>query len=266
MKASYTRYDSGSHVKSKDFNALLGGALTFDNNVTVGAFFEGGTSDYDTYNTFQRDGDIRGNGDSNFLGLGLFTKYQDPSGFFAELSFRGGKSKTSFTSDSFISGDGLMANYKLKPSYFGTHIGTGYEWATTDYLTLNVNARYFYSEVNGKDFMLGNDPIHFDKVKSSRARITAGLTNVFSNETTITADIGYEYEFKGQVDGKTHTIHAIDAPSIKGGSVLLNLGVDYIPSGAKNLTLNANIEGYAGKRRGGSLGLKLTYFYQQDAK
>ncbi|MHC5225086.1 autotransporter outer membrane beta-barrel domain-containing protein [Ignatzschineria sp. LJL83] len=266
LGGGFTRYSSGSHVKSTDYLMVLGGSYTNYDGLTLGGFIEGGKSDYKTYNEFSDRDTVRAKGDSYYYGLGAFMKLKMDENFYTEASLRYGNTKNKYHSDDFLTSDGLPVGYNAKSRYFGGHVGLGYEWTVADTMVFDLSARYFHTNVSAEDVEIAGDPIHFDSFKSNRARLTFGLTNHYSENFSYYGSMSYEYEFDGSVNATTHSIYDIEAPTIQGSTGIIGLGMEYIPNNARNLKLNVNAEGYAGKRRGGNVGVSFKYYYQQDPK
>ena len=69
LGGGWSRYKSGSHVDVSGLSLLAGLALGNDipyGRITLGAFFEGGWGNYDSYNSFSNAISVKGKGDTDY--------------------------------------------------------------------------------------------------------------------------------------------------------------------------------------------------------
>ncbi|MDR1368392.1 MAG: hypothetical protein LBJ76_06710, partial [Candidatus Accumulibacter sp.] len=72
--------------------------------------------------------------------------------------------------------------------------------------------------------------------------------------------LAYDHEYGGEAKATTQG-YRIDAPKLKGGSGLVEIGLTAKPSAGKPFTLDAGIQGYAGKREGVVGSLRINYYF-----
>lgn len=70
----------------------------------------------------------------------------------------------------------------------------------------------------------------------------------------------WEYEFDGAADMAVAGV-GLAAPTLKGSSGIIELGVRLEPAKASRITLDLGAQGYFGKRRGFSGGLQVNYSF-----
>lgn len=149
--------------------------------------------------------------------------------------------------------------YNINGTYFGAHIGGGYQFALNADNQLDLSAKYLWSGIGSKDILVTGDPIHFDSLNSHRLRLKGENSYQINSDYSLLTGLGYEYEFDGKAQGTTYSQFAIDAPSVKGSTGLAMIGVRYEPTSNKDLSIDFKANGYFGKRDGGSALLHLQY-------
>lgn len=249
MSGGTNKYKSGSHVDVDGFSMLAGAAYK-NKALLIGAFIEGGWGNYDSYNNFIAATSVHGKGDTKYYGVGLLGRYDFNNGLYADGSIRFGKNDTDYKSLIFFGGNGTLASYDLKKTYYSAHIGAGYDWQFSDKSSLDISAKYLWTHVGGGSVNVAGDPIHFDDTDSHRVRLAGQFKHALNERASLSAGLGYEYEFDGKANATTYYFYKVDAPSIKGGSGLAELGIRFLPTANKNLTLDFKIKGYVGKREG----------------
>lgn len=257
IDAGKNRYNSGSHIKSKDYRIVLGTAYQATDALSIGATAEYGRSNYDTYNDH-----VRGKGHSFNCGISLFGQYQVDAGSgqaYTDFSLRFGNSKTKFHSDDIVISNDEIARYSSKAKYFGAHIGTGYRYPINNQYSLDGSARYLYTHMGSDSVIIDGDRVNFQSAKSSRIQLRGQLNYQASEFSTVHVAAMYEYEFDGKAKINVSGI-GVDAPGVKGSSGILELGIK-TQSFAKNrdLSLNLNLQGYGGKREGAKMNATLSY-------
>lgn len=261
LSAQHNRYNSSSHIKSNDF-LLIGGLSYQQSNLTAGAFVEGGLGNYDTYNSFYNAADVKGDGDNRYYGLGLLGRYDFDNGLYADVSLRFGRNRNKFdTNDIQNIATGQFANYNVTSNYVSAHIGTGYIMQLNDKNQLDLSAKYLWTQLNGKDVNIAGDNIHFDSINSHRARLNATLNHQYSNTLALNAGLGYEYEFDSKARATTYGIYSIEAPSVRGGTGIVSIGVNIKPTTNQRLSLEINASGYGGKREGVGTSIRINYAF-----
>lgn len=249
LAGSSNRYKSGSHVDVKGFSMLAGAAYK-QNDWVIAGFIEGGSGNYDSYNSFINATSVHGEGNTKYYGAGLLGRYDFNNGVYLDGSIRAGKTDTDFKSNNLVSAQGVMAHYDSKSTYYGAHIGAGYAWDLAPQTQLDVSAKYLWTHQTGDNVIVAGDPIHFDSANSHRVRLNGQIHHNLSPQVTLTGGLGYEYEFDGKVNATTYYAYHIDAPSLKGGSGIGEVGLTFRPTNNNRLSLQANLRGYVGQREG----------------
>lgn len=261
MSAQHNRYNSGSHIKSNDF--LLTGGLSYQqNNLTAGAFVEGGWGSYDTYNSFYNAASVKGDGHDRYYGLGLLGRYDFESGLYADASLRFGRNRNKFdTNDIQNIATGEYASYTVSSNYVSAHIGIGYIMQLNGKNQLDISAKYLYSTLGGKDAVIAGDSINFERINSHRVRLNATLNHQYSPTLTFNTGVGYEHEFDSKARATTYGIYSIDAPSVRGGTGIVSVGANIKPAANQRLTLDIKANGYTGKREGVGASIRVNYAF-----
>ena len=261
MSGGSLRYNTGSHIDMHSLSLLTGislGADTPCGRFTAGAFFEYGNGSYDTHNSFAGAASVDGGGDTRYTGGGLLGRmdFHDagPGRLYIEASGRAGTIHNEWdSSDLRDPASGATADYDTSSAYYGLHLGTGYVWNVAERTTLDLHTRYFWTRQEGNSVTVADDPVAFKSIDSRRWRAGARLAR------TLTADSGfslapyigaaYEYEFDGKARATTYGF-SIDAPDLKGGTGIGELGFTVKPFADSGLSLALAVQGYAGKREG----------------
>jgi len=258
VSSGSSRYKTGSHA-DVDGTSLMTGFVTkrdIENGSLVkGLFLEAGRGNYDTYNSFANMPSVRGDGDTSYYGLGALLRHDTPDGRYLEGSVRGGKSRTTFGS-----GDLNNASYTTNSGYYGAHIGIG-KLKTEGGKTVDYYAKYFWTHQNGSDVRVAGEPFSFAGVDSSRLRGGVRLSQEKPDGKRASyVGLAYEYEFDGKAKGSVYGLD-LEAPSLKGGTGIVELGMSFKSRPASSNTLELGLQGYAGKREGvtGTVQLKRVF-------
>ncbi|MFT0212910.1 autotransporter outer membrane beta-barrel domain-containing protein [Pseudomonas sp. F1_0610] len=257
----YDRYNSGSHIDAN--GSLLTTGLSFqDEQLTLAGFLELGTSNYDTYNSFHNANKVHGKGDNRYYGAGLYGQFDFANGVYIDGSLRGGRLNTKYsTSDIRNAATGESAEYKLRGKYLSAHAGVGYVFDINNDNQMDVSLKYLWTETDSHDKTVAGDPIHFDKLKSSRLRANAENSYKLNHDWSLLTGFGVEHEFEGKATGTTYAVYGIDSPSVKGTTAIGTLGVRFNPEENKRLTIDLKGNAYTGKRDGGSASLHVKYAF-----
>ncbi|MDR1037835.1 MAG: autotransporter outer membrane beta-barrel domain-containing protein [Deltaproteobacteria bacterium] len=254
-----SRYDTGSHVDVQGLSILLGAAYGVDVSIgrfTIGAFFELGDGDYDSYNDFTGFAAVRGKGNTEYVGGGLLARLdfaKSESGFtYTEASFRAGRASVDFRSDEFWTG----YRYDFDSTYYGFHVGLGHVFNITDSTSLDLYGKWLYTHQGGNEYIAYGERISFDDVNSHRVRAGLRLTTEITDTVKPYFGVAYEHELDGKAKAWVRDI-PIDVPELKGGSGIGELGISV--TATEGLTLDIGVRGYAGTRRGINGTMNLTY-------
>ncbi|WP_172201591.1 autotransporter outer membrane beta-barrel domain-containing protein [Campylobacter sp. RM16188] len=252
--ASNTRLKSGSHVDLKSFNAAAGVAKEFEGN-SVGAFVEFGGGKYDSFNDFDKI-DVRGNGKFKYIGLGIATKFSLPNNFYLSSSFKAGKIKSDYESDMPAV---TTPKYEAKRIYYGMHLGLGKTIDISDISNIDIYSKVLFNKLGEKEIEVDivGDRILLKPAKSLSAKIGARYNHTINERFDLYTGASCEREFKGEAKGYnlTHNVD-IDSPSIKGSTYNAEIGAKL--NSTNNLTLDFNLQGMTGKKRGvnGGIGVQ----------
>ena len=253
-----SRYESGSHVDVKGFSLIAGAAANLPNSagkLMLGGFFEAGWGNYDSYNSFVDVADVNGKGDNRYYGAGVLAKQSFGDKFYAEGSVRAGKLENDFS--------GVVANtavsYKMDKAYYGAHLGAGYvlPLGTGE---LDMYGKYLWTRQKGGNVVIAGDAFTFKDINSQRTRLGARYSYPLNTSTTLKLGAAWEYEFDAKAKASVNSMD-ITAPEIKGSTAVLDAGIKVSPASNKNLSFEAGIQGYAGKRKGvtGNVAVKYAF-------
>jgi outer membrane autotransporter protein len=262
-----SRYDTGSHVDVKGFSLLTGLSWGHDftpGRLTLGAFFEYGSGDYDTSNSFSNAASVKGDGDADYTGGGILARFDfagnESGNFYAEASGRMGGMNNDFDSSSLRDYQGRKAEYDSSSVYYGLHAGAGYIWQITDAASLDLYAKYLWTRQEGDSVTLSTgDPVRFEDADSHRARAGARFSYALNDVVKPYVGAAWEYEFDGEAGAATYG-YSIKAADLKGGTGIGEVGL-IIGKPDFPLSLDLGVQGYAGTREGvtGSLQLKFEF-------
>ena len=256
---SSIRYNTGSFVKANGFSLIAGLAqkTTVDNGVWhLGAFFENGHSNYSTHNDGV-DGAVRGDGDATYNGGGILARFDSASGMYGEASMRAGIIKNKFGGFAY---NGGIGSYEDRSTYYGAYLGLGQQRQLSKNTSLDIYGKYFYIHQQGSDFEVLGEQVTTAAVKSSRMQLGGRLTKQVTAEVSYYGGVAWEYEFDGAADMAVAGAD-LAAPSLKGSSGIVEMGIRLKPSKTGKITLDLGAQGHFGKRRGFSGGLQINYSF-----
>ena len=246
--------ETGSHVKTHTWNAIL--ALGRKNekklsSTEYGAFFEYGKGNYSTFN-----GAERGDGSTRYIGGGILGKWQKNNGFYVEGSLRAG----SINDDAHnVLRDitGTPYSYETDATYWGAHVGAGREIKVNKTDALDLYAKYFYNHRGSVSFDAGGH-YDLDAVESSVLRVGTRYTVKRGDNINYYGGLAVEHEFCGRASGFADGV-AIRGADISGTSVRGEIGAIFRPGKKSNVTLDLNLSGFAGQKRGFTGGLSAVF-------
>ncbi len=252
------RTETGSHIDVKGANLLLGAGSSINNSagqLHVGAYVEGGTGSYDSFNDFANAPSVRAHGNTKYYGLGLMLKQDFSNNLYVEGGLRFGKSKTSYNSSDLQGAIGNVS-FKTKRSYTGATLGAGYQFKINDKMSLTPSARLLYTRLSGTSKVVQGTNFHFDSVRSLRTQLGAKLDYQLNDSARLYSSLTWEREHKGAAKGRVLGLN-MPAPSMKGDTGIVELGAQFTPN--KNLTIKVGAAGSFGKRRGGEANIGIKY-------
>lgn len=241
------RYQTGSHVDSRGFSAMLGVAREIENDrgkLLYGLAGEYGKGSYDSYYN-----NLHGEGDSDYAGASIFVRQKDSRGMYYEGSLRAGRTKADYSSRDFTGYEGLSIGYDTSSSYLGAHLGLGKGIKLNENNDLDVSLRYFYSHTGSDSARVSTGETYdFSAVNSHRLRLGARLTHAFNAESKGYIGVYYEREFNGDARAAVAG-YSTATPSLKGNSGIFEIGWLHQPKNS-NFTLNLGAVAACGKQRG----------------
>ena len=241
------RYQTGSHVDSRGFSAVLGVAKEIGNTrgkLLYGLAGEYGKGSYDSYYNY-----VHGDGDSDYAGAALFVRQRDNGGMYYEGSLRAGHAKSNYRSRDLTGYAGTLVGYDTDNNYWGAHLGLGKVINLRGNNEMDVSLRYFYSHTGSDSARVSTGETYdFSAVNSHRLRIGAKLTHAFNEESKGYFGAYYEHEFAGDARAAVAG-YSTATPSLKGNSGIFEIGWLHQPKNS-NFTLNLGVTAAYGKQRG----------------
>ena len=272
--------DDGYHYGTQTFGAVYGNRSTYDvasdikingwseiagfgnihevkgGRLAWGVFYENGTGNYRTWNTFNNEM-FRGDGSLLYNGGGAAVRLTKDSGMYYEASLRAGTLSSSMT-NAVKDGNGNSYGFDSDSTYWGAHVGAGKliqrgsgQW--------DIYGKYFHTDIDGDSFEMGGDRFSFDSVTSDRLRIGARYTADTDKVWSLYCGAAYEYEFSGDSRMKAGQFEAPEQ-SLQGSTVFGEIGTMW---GRKDSpwSMDVNLRGYAGEREGFSGMVQLEYAF-----
>jgi len=235
----------------------------YNGNGTIGfgSFVDAGNASYGTYNyvydsIVEESYHIRGGGDINYLGGGAFLRREWNNGFRLDAMFRGGNVENKFFSSdmSVLIAENVPVSYRMSNAYWGATIGLNYTEQIGRRSTFDVFGKYSWTTVEGGRVKLSTTEIVDFEALDSLRLIAGGRWTVRRN-SALSGYVGaaYEHELAGvsrAVERETGMNHVVGNSSIAGSTGVGEVGVIMRPS--ERFQLTSGLEGYTGKRNGGS--------------
>ena len=256
-----SKYDVADDIKINGWSTIVGvgNADKFDNGseLSWGVFYENGSGNYRTYNTFNNEF-LRGDGSMVYNGGGIAARYENKNGVYTEGSLRAGMLKNEL--------DNAMRNvngsygYETESTYYGAHIGVGKIISLSDSSDLDIYGKFFHTYTEGDSVTIADDKFDFDSITSDRLRVGARITSNKENKFSTYYGLAYEYEFNGDADMTAQGLRA-DTQSLQGSSVMAEVGFKYQPTPDSPWSFDLNMRGYTGERQGGSFNVQATYTF-----
>ena len=260
MGGSTSHYNTGSFVKANTYNIIAGVAKKTpvkNGDWHTGIYFENGHSNYNTHNEGTDGAAVRGDGDAIYNGGGIIARFDSDSGIYGEAGLRAGSIKNKFGGFSY---NGAAGGYEDKSTYYGAHVGLGKMIEVNKKTSLDVYGRYFYAHQAGSDFEVLGDEVTTASVSSERLQLGCRVTRQTAPHVSYYGGAAWEYEFDGAADMAVAGA-GLAAPTLKGSSGIIEMGVRLEPAKASRITLDLEAQGYFGKRRGFSGGLQVNYSF-----
>ncbi|MDR2166098.1 MAG: autotransporter domain-containing protein, partial [Zoogloeaceae bacterium] len=263
VDAARLRVRTDSRIELAATNLVVGFASRKrgDSGVLLlGAFLEAGRADYDTRNHFSDLESIHGDGKLRAVGGGLMARHTWGNQFRVEASLRAGRLKNEFSARNYADENGVHASYKFRDRYLAAHLGVGKSWQLSEKNSVDVLLRYYWNRQEGGNVTLSSDErMRFYDDDSQRLRIGARFTHHWKENRFWYVGAAVERELDSKVNASAHDF-AFDAHDFKGATGIGEIGL--ILRSRKNdknspFSLEAGLQGYAGKIRGISGGIRL---------
>lgn len=256
-----SKYDVNSDLKINGWSTIVGVGNTHkvkDGDLSWGVFYENGTGNYRTYNSFNNEF-FRGDGSLLYNGGGAAVRYNRDNGWYYEGSLRAGTLKSDMD-NALMDGDGNHYGCSSESNYYGAHIGVGKVFSLSADRELDVYGKFFHTYTDGDSFDVAGDRFEFDDITSDRLRIGARIRTNPEERVSTYYGLAYEYEFNGDADMRAA---GLDAPtqSLQGSTCMAELGLKYQPSETSPWNFDLNVRGYAGEREGGSFHAQVSYLF-----
>ena len=252
-------YDVASDIKINGWSEIAGFGNIHEvkgGRLAWGVFYENGTGNYRTWNTFNNEM-FRGDGSLLYNGGGAAVRLTKDSGMYYEASLRAGTLSSSL-SNAVKDGNGNSYGFDSDSTYWGAHLGAGKliqrgsgQW--------DIYGKYFHTDIDGDSFEMGGDRFSFDSVTSDRLRLGARYTADTDKAWSLYYGAAYEYEFSGDSRMKAGQFEAPEQ-SLQGSTVFGEIGTVW---GRKDSpwSMDVNLRGYAGEREGFSGMVQLAYAF-----
>lgn len=246
------RQESGSHVDVQGSAFNIGFAKEVKNGsgkLLFGPMIEYGRGSYESY----LDDGTKGDGNTQNFGLGVMARQNNDNGTYYEGSLRYGKLTSNYNS-----GD-LGADYDTDANYWGAHLGLGKVFQLNDKNSIDTYCKFFYTNQGSSSANISGSNVEFDAVKSKRSRLGFRFNHATSDVRSIYAGLAWQHEFDGSacatVDG-----FSTPSPSIKGNSMMVELGVNVAPKSSP-VSFDLGVSGWAGKQKGYSLNANMLWSF-----
>lgn len=254
-----TRVESGSYCDVTSWNINAGFAKKIKNQngeLLVGPVVEYGRGSYDSY----LDNGTNGDGDSQYLGLGVIAKQTNNDGLYYEGSLRGGRTKSDYKA---ISGEIAGDSYDSSATYWALHLGVGKVQKLSETDSLDYYGKVFFSYQGGDSITTSRGTnFDFDATKSFRTRLGFRYNHDMNKAGIIYAGLAWQHEFDGTADAHVTLLgdsYSTPSPSIKGDTGILELG--WKMKGEGNFETDLGVIGSVGKQRGIGLNARFSWAF-----
>lgn len=246
------RQESGSHVDVQGSAFNIGFAKEVKNGsgkLLFGPMIEYGRGSYESY----LDDGTKGDGNTQNFGLGVMARQNNDNGTYYEGSLRYGKLTSNYNS-----GD-LGADYDTDANYWGAHLGLGKVFQLNDKNSIDTYCKFFYTNQGSSSANILGHNVEFGAVKSKRSRLGFRFNHATSDIRSIYAGLAWQHEFDGSACATVDGFSA-PSPSIKGNSMMAELGVNIAPKSSP-VSFDLGVSGWAGKQKGYSLNANMLWSF-----
>ena len=252
-------YDNGTDLKG--WNNIVGvghNAKTEAGDFAWGVFYEGGTGEHDTVNSY--NGRVFNvDGKAVYNGYGAAARLSKENGVYYEAGLRAGKLKNDL-SNALMDKNGLSYGYKTESDYFAYHVGVGKEVALENGDQLDVYARYYHTQVDGDSFTVAaGDAYSLDKVYSDKVRLGGRYQDNLNDAVKVYYGAAWEYEFSGEGEG-TVKGYRMEKSDLGGSTFVGEIGLLMNNPGSA-WTVDMALQAYGGQREGVGGKVQATYHF-----
>lgn len=249
------RQESGSHVDVQGSAFNIGFAKEVKNGsgkLLFGPMIEYGRGSYESY---LNDG-TKGDGNTQNFGLGVMARQNNDNGTYYEGSLRYGKLTSNYNSGNLgVAG----ADYDTDANYWGAHFGLGKVFQLNDKNSIDTYCKFFYTNLGSSSANVSVNNVEFDAVKSKRSRLGFRFNHATSDVRSIYAGLAWQHEFDGSACATVDGVSA-PSPSIKGDSMMVELGVNVAPKSSP-VSFDLGVSGWSGKQKGYSLNANMLWSF-----
>ena len=259
--------DTGGKITSNVFTADVGVGRNVNDRLFYGAFLDYGTSSYETENDYALNR-VEGSGDASHIGLGLFAKglFGDAYQSALTLSARAGIASNTYSATRITNTNSktIIDNAELNRMYYGVSAELSHKFMSWKDGAFEIYGGGSYTKVAGDSVAVGGHTYEVDSINSLIGRVGLKLTEEINDKWSAYADVAFEREFLGDVDGK-HTNGGYklsdnyNKPSLQGNSVVGEVGATYTANAKGGFTVNVKLKGASGQKKGVGGGFDLKY-------
>lgn len=249
------RQESGSYVDVQGSAFNIGFAKEVKNDsgkLLFGPMIEYGRGSYESY----LDDGTKGDGNTQNFGLGVMARQNNDNGTYYEGSLRYGKLTSNYNSGDLGTAG---ADYDTDANYWGAHLGLGKVFQLNDKNSIDTYCKFFYTNQGSSSANILGSNVEFDAVKSKRSRLGFRFNHATSDVRSIYAGLAWQHEFDGSACA-TANGYSMPSPSIKGNSMMVELGVNVAPKSSP-VSFDLGVSGWAGKQKGYSLNANMLWSF-----
>lgn len=249
------RQESGSYVDVQGSAFNIGFAKEVKNGsgkLLFGPMIEYGRGSYESY----LDDGTKGNGNTQNFGLGVMARQNNDNGTYYEGSLRYGKLTSNYNSGDLGTAG---ADYDTDANYWGAHLGLGKVFQLNDKNSIDTYCKFFYTNQGSSSANILGSNVEFDAVKSKRSRLGFRFNHATSDVRSIYAGLAWQHEFDGSACATVNG-YSMPSPSIKGNSMMAELGVNVAPKSSP-VSFDLGVSGWAGKQKGYSLNANMLWSF-----
>jgi hypothetical protein len=230
----------------------------------IGAFFEANFGKYHInadYGTLYGS-EFKGKGDLETLAIGVMMRQEWDNGFRLEASGRYGYLWNDFSSPYFDTVYGDKLEYSYDAPFWAAHAGVGYKHKVNDHSNLDFVARYYITQLAGKDIKLDSTE-EFTLKPSTSSRVRGGLRYTRDHNERMSYYVGayWEQEFDGKAEGEAFGVD-FNSDELRGGTGIGEIGISYRSTPDHPWSVEAGIQGYGGRNNGLSGGFRIAYEFK----